>query len=131
MEASAVLSTPDAQARRNARAMSGWVKFIGIVTIAGGCLQALTVFGLVIAWLPIWMGVVLLKAGTKAGEYAEKGDFTSLEGLTGQLKTYYIISGVMMIISLAVVVVAVAACIVLLSLGIITMPTLLEALRQQ
>ena len=84
MEASAVLSAPDAQARKNAKAMTGWMKFIGIMTIIGGCFQALTIFGLVIAWLPIWMGVVLTKAGSKAGEYADKGDFASLEGLTGQ-----------------------------------------------
>jgi len=31
MEASAVLSAPDAQARKNAKAMTGWMKFIGIM----------------------------------------------------------------------------------------------------
>ena len=126
MEASAVLSAPDTQARKNAKAMTGWMKFMGIMSIIGGCLQALTIFGLAIAWLPIWMGVVLTKAGSKAGEYADKGDFASLEGLTGQLKTYFTISGIMIIVSLAVSIIVVVAWAVLLGLGVFSSSSLME-----
>jgi hypothetical protein len=126
MEASAVLSAPDAQARKNAKGMAGWMKFVGILTIIGGCLQALSILGLVIAWLPIWMGVVLTKAGSKAGEYADKGDFTSLEGLTGQLKTYFTISGIMIIVSFAVAIIAAIAWAVLLGLGVFSSSSLLD-----
>ncbi|HTW90979.1 MAG TPA: DUF5362 family protein [bacterium] len=129
MEASAVLSTPDAQARKNAKGMAGWAKFMGIMTIIGGCMQALTIFGIVIAWLPIWMGVVLLQAGSKAGEYADKGDFAALDGMTGQLKTYFTISGVMIIASFALVLIAVVVSLVLVGLGVFSMPSLLEAIR--
>ncbi len=128
MEASAVLSTPDTQARKNAKGMAGWAKFMGIMTIIAGCLQVLTIFGIVIAWLPIWMGVVLTKAGSKAGEYADKGDMASLEAMMGQLKTYFVISGVLTIISFALALVAVIAWIVLLALGF-SMPSLVDALR--
>lgn len=130
MEASAVLSTPDAQARKNAKGMAGWAKFMGIMTIIGGCLQVLTIFGIVIAWLPIWMGVVLTKAGAKAAEYADKGDFASLEGMTGQLKTYFVISGVMIIVSFALAIIVTIAWLVLLGLGVFTMPSLMEMLKQ-
>jgi hypothetical protein len=126
MEASAVLSAPDAAARKNAKGMTGWMKFMGIMSIIGGCLQALTIFGLVIAWLPIWMGVVLTKAGSKAGEYADKGDFASLEGMTGQLKTYFTISGVMIIVSFAVSIVIFVAWAVLLGLGVFSSSSLME-----
>ena len=126
MEASAVLSTPDTQARKNAKGMAGWMKFVGILTIIGGCLQALSILGLVIAWLPIWMGVVLTKAGAKAGEYADKGDFASLEGLTGQLKTYFTISGIMIIVSFAVAIIAAIAWAVLLGLGVFSSSSLLD-----
>jgi hypothetical protein len=119
MEASAVLSATDTQARKNAKGMAGWMKFMGIMSIIGGCLQALSIFGLVIAWLPIWMGVVLTKAGAKAGEYADKGDFASLESLTGQLKTYFTISGILIIVSLALSIVAVVTVLVLLGLGVL------------
>jgi hypothetical protein len=126
MEASVVLSTPDTQARKNAKGMAGWMKFVGILTIIGGCLQALSILGLVIAWLPIWMGVVLTKAGSKAGEYADKGDFASLEGLTGQLKTYFTISGIMIIVSFAVAIIAAIAWAVLLGLGVFSSSSLLD-----
>lgn len=120
MEASAVLSAPDAAARKNAKGMTGWMKFIGIMSIIAGCLQALTIFGLVIAWLPIWMGVVLTKAGSKAGEYADRGDFAALEDMTGQLRTYFTITGIMMIISFAVAVVALTIWIALFAAGVIS-----------
>jgi len=130
MEASAVLSAPDTQARRNAKGMAGWMKFMGIMTIIGGCLQVLTIFGIVIAWLPIWMGVVLTKAGAKAGEYADKGDFVSLDGLTGQLKTYFTISGILIIVSFAVTLIALVAWLVLLGLGVFSSSSLLDYFKQ-
>jgi hypothetical protein len=130
MEASVVLSTPDTQARKNAKAMTGWMKFMGIMTIIGGCLQVLTVFGIVIAWLPIWVGVVLTKAGTKAGEYADKGDFASLEGMTGHLKTYFTISGVLIIASFALTLVAIVAWLVLLGLGVFSSSSLMDILNR-
>jgi hypothetical protein len=126
MEASAVLSASDLQARKNAKGMAGWMKFMGIMTIIGGALQALSIFGLVIAWLPIWMGVVLTKAGSKAGEYADKGDFASLDGLTGQLKAYFTISGIMIIVSFAVSIIAVVAWVVLLGLGVFSSSSLMD-----
>jgi hypothetical protein len=130
MEASAVLSTSDTQARKNAKAMTGWMKFMGIMTIIGGCLQVLTIFGIVIAWLPIWMGVVLTKAGSKAGEYADKGDFASLEGMTGQLKTYFTISGILIIVSFALTIIAIVAWLVLLGLGVFSSSSLMDILNQ-
>jgi len=126
MEASAVLSAPDAQARKNAKGMTGWMKFVGILTIIGGCLQAISIVGLVIAWLPIWMGVILVKAGSRAGEYADKGDMASLEGMTGQLKTYFTISGIMIIVSFAVSIIAVIAWAVLLASGVFSSSSLMD-----
>ena len=130
MEASAVLSATDDQARKNAKGMAGWMKFMGIMTIIGGCLQALSIVGLVIAWLPIWMGVVLTKAGAKAGEYANKGDFASLEGMTGQLKTYFTISGIMIIVSFAVSIILVIAWAILLGSGLLSSSSLMDLIRQ-
>jgi hypothetical protein len=130
MEASTVLSATDAAARKNAKGMTGWMKFVGIMSIIGGCLQALSIVGLVIAWLPIWMGVVLTKAGSKAGEYADKGDFASLEGMTGQLKTYFTISGVMIIISFGLSIVFAVAWFVLLGLGVLSSSSLLDYFSQ-
>jgi len=130
MEASAVLSASDAQARKNAKSMAGWMKFMGIMTIIGGGLQALSIVGIVIAWLPIWMGVVLVRAGSKAGEYADKGDSASLEGLTGQLKTYFTISGIMMIVSFAVMLIGGIISAILIAGGMLSSDSLMDMFRR-
>lgn len=130
MEASVVTTAPDTQARRNAKGMTGWIKFMGIMTIIGGCLQALSIVGLVIAWLPIWMGVVLTKAGSRAREYADKGDFASLEGMIGQLKTYFTISGILIIISFVVSIIAAGVWVVLLATGVLSSSSLMDYFRR-
>ena len=38
---------------------AGWMKLIGTLAIIQGVLLALTIVGLIIAWLPIWLGVLL------------------------------------------------------------------------
>ena len=121
MEASAVLSAPDTQARKNAKSMTGWMKFMGIMTIIGGALNALSIVGILWAWLPIWLGVVLTQAGTKAGEYAAKGDMASLEAMTGKLKSYFVISGIVTIISMAMSIIGAIVWLVLLGAGLFSM----------
>jgi ABC-type Na+ efflux pump permease subunit len=126
MEGSVVTTAPDTTARKNAKSMTGWMKFIGIMTIIGGALNALSIVGLLWAWIPIWLGIVMVQAGSRAGEYADKGDMASLEGLTGRLKTYFTLSGIMLIIVLAVSVLAGIIGAVLLAAGVLSMPNLME-----
>ena len=106
MENSVVTTTPDTLARKNAAGMTGCMKFIGILNIIAGAVNALTIIGILWAWLPIWLGVVLTQAGSRAREYADKGDMASLEAMTGRLKTYFTLSGVVMIVSIALGVIA-------------------------
>jgi len=44
----------------------GWLKFIGLLSLIYGIITALTIVGILIAWLPIWMGVLLFQAGSRA-----------------------------------------------------------------
>ena len=39
--------------------MTGWLKFLGIILIIAGGLYALTLVGIIIAWLPIWLGILI------------------------------------------------------------------------
>jgi len=48
--------------QNSALKMTGWLKFVGIVTIVSGALAALSVIGIVFAWIPIWLGVLLMQA---------------------------------------------------------------------
>ncbi len=83
---------------RTAREMTGWLKFLGAVSFLYGALLAVTIVGLVIAWLPLWMGVLLFQAGAAA----EKGYDQDLLTMMMKFKTYFMVQGVLIIVSLVV-----------------------------
>ena len=83
----------------NCKDMNGWIKFLGITSIIGGGLYALTIVGIIIAWMPIWIGVILLKVANGSREVAD-GKVESLGDMLGSLKTFFILSGVLTIISI-------------------------------
>ena len=43
-----------------------WMQLLGVVSILYGVLSAITVVGLIVAWIPIWAGVVLMQAAGAA-----------------------------------------------------------------
>jgi len=128
MEASVSTDPNQQRTLASVKGMAGWLKFIGIVSIIGGGLQALTIVGIVIAWLPIWMGILLLQAGSRARAYGESADTAGMAEFTGKLRTYFLIQGILTIVSL---------CFVLLSflgmaLGLFgTFSTIIPQLLQQ
>lgn len=78
----------------------GWMKFLGILLIIGGILYAITIVGIIIAWLPIWMGVVLFQAGSSSEQAYFSGDKFSLLKSLNQLKLYFTIMGIMTLIGI-------------------------------
>ena len=79
----------------------GWLKFIAIVMIIGGVLTALSLVGILVAWVPIWMGVVLYSASNKIEIAYQSGDKMQLMEACNKLKTYFTIQGIMLILSIA------------------------------
>lgn len=130
MESSVTTTVSNNLVRENVRGMKAWLKLLGIVQIVVGIIQALTIFGILWAWLPIWLGVILNAASNKAEEYGEKGDQQVLAAFTGKLKTFFIINGIMMIISLAAVAISLIVLSALAALGVFSLPTLLESLNR-
>jgi len=84
--------------------MSAWLKLVGVVTILSGIPAALTVIGLLVAWLPIWLGVLLFQAGAAA---KRDSDYDLLR-LIEKLKTYFIVQGVLVIVALVAMIIAFA-----------------------
>jgi hypothetical protein len=93
--------------KRTSVEMSGWLKFIGVVAIVYGGLIALTIIGIVIAWLPIWMGITLFSAGKKANEAQYANNPMYLVEMMRKLKTFFIVQGVLLIIGLAGIIIAI------------------------
>lgn len=84
--------------------MTGWLKFIGIVLIIMGALGALSIIGIVIAWLPIWLGVLLLQAGNKASSANMTKNPAELVLMLDKLRLFFVIYGVLIIVYIAIIV---------------------------
>ena len=83
---------------------SGWLKFIGIMSIVVGALYALSCYGIVIAWLPIWIGVLVVQGADRLRAGAEIGDY-GMQAIGAQkLKLAVTIWGILMIIGLVLTV---------------------------
>lgn len=78
----------------------GWMKLLGILNIIGGVLLAITLVGIIIAWLPIWMGVILYQAGSASEQAYFNGDKYSLVKSLNQLKLYFTINGILALIGI-------------------------------
>lgn len=87
------LSVPIAQAK-------GWLKFLGVLSIIGGIMQALTIVGILFAWLPIWMGALMYQAGSSIEPAAQFGDKLGFLRSMGALKTYFVVQGVLTLIGI-------------------------------
>ncbi|MGH8875466.1 MAG: DUF5362 family protein [Acidimicrobiia bacterium] len=44
----------------------GWMKLIAVMGFVYGGITAITIVGIIVAWLPIWAGVLLWQAATAA-----------------------------------------------------------------
>ncbi len=83
--------------------VKGWMKLLGVVMIVYGILVAITIFGLIIAWLPIWLGVLLFQSASAAEGAQLTGDKAQLMESLRKLKTYFVINGVLMLVMLVFV----------------------------
>ncbi len=109
------LSLPIFQAR-------GWLKFLGILSVISGAISALSIIGIIYAWLPIWMGVLMFQAGSSIESASHFGDrFTFLQSM-GSLKTYFVLQGVIALISIIFALTIICILFVLPLIGISLIP---------
>jgi hypothetical protein len=82
----------------------GWIKFLGILMIIYGALVALSIVGIIIAWLPIWLGILLVKTADSVQQAHLAGDKTAMLKAQNSLSTYFTIYGVLALIGIALTV---------------------------
>ena len=87
-------------------AAKGWMKFLGVLMIIYGVLIALSVVGIIICWLPIWIGILLFQAATAVESTQASGSKMELYGAMSKLKTYFTIYGVLALIGIVVSIIA-------------------------
>jgi len=83
-----------------AQNMSGWVKFFGIMNIIGGAISALTIIGIIFAWLPIWLGVILVQAANRASKASLTNNPKELVFMLDRFRLYFVIQGILVLIAL-------------------------------
>jgi hypothetical protein len=77
-----------------------WLYLLGICSVLSGLLAALTIFGIVVAWLPIWMGVLLMQAASAAERAQLTGNEPELRQALDKLKVYFVINGITTLLGL-------------------------------
>lgn len=109
------LSMPIFQAR-------GWLKFLGVLSIIGGVGQALSIVGILFAWLPIWMGVLMFQAGSSIESAGQFGDKFAFLRSMGSLKTYFVLQGVLTLLGIIMAVSMLCIMFILPLLGVTLIP---------
>ncbi len=99
--------------KTTAKNMEVWLKLIGIVSIVSGALTALSIVGIIFAWLPIWMGVLLIQAASSASNAQNVDNQQELVTMLEKFRLYFIIQGILVIVGLAVTVLAIIAVLIL------------------
>jgi len=75
-----------------------WMKFAAVLMIIYGGLTALTIIGILFAWLPIWLGVLLYQAASSAELARTSGEVEALVQSVEKLRLYFTIMGIVMLI---------------------------------
>lgn len=78
----------------------GWMKLLGVLSILWGISIALSVVGLIVAWVPIWMGVILYQAANAAELALHTGDHAALGRALGKLRLLFTVMGALTLLSL-------------------------------
>lgn len=83
-------------------AVAGWIAFLGWVCIILGVIYCLTIIGLIIGWLPIWMGVLLKGTADKLKLGFQTGSEAELHAASKNLGTYFVILGILTLIAVVI-----------------------------
>lgn len=75
-----------------------WMQLLGVMLILTGLLTALSIVGIVVAWIPVWAGVALFQASGAAKRGYENNSESDIKQTMAKLRTYFLISGIMTLI---------------------------------
>lgn len=74
------------------------------------------------AWLPIWLGVLLYQAASAIENAAQLGDRVAFLRSMDNLKMYFVIQGVLALLSILLTVVTICLFVILPLLGVTLIP---------
>jgi hypothetical protein len=96
---------PENLVRRLAQVLASggfWIKLMALLMFISGAAEALSIAGLIIAWLPIWMGVLLWTAANRAQAAASSGSEAELYQALDKLRFYFKLSGILLVVGFVI-----------------------------
>ena len=88
--------------------MATWMKFLGIMYILQGAFVAVSIIGIIVAWLPLWLGILLFQAGNRASNAVLGNNPRELVTMLDKLRLYFVINGIILIVMLAILIISMA-----------------------
>ena len=80
----------------------GWIQLMGILFILHGVFMALSLWGIVLCWLPIWLGLTLMSAAKNIRAAAELDNQEYMYLALDKIGLFFKINGILIIIGLVV-----------------------------
>jgi len=80
----------------------GWIQLMGIVFILNGVFMALSLVGILLCWLPIWLGLTLMSAAKNIRAAAELDNQEYMYLALDKIGLFFKINGILIIIGLVV-----------------------------
>jgi len=108
---------------------SFWMKLFALFMFLNALGSALTIVGLLYAWLPLWMGVALWKGASRAQFAEATGNPEHLEQSLRSIKVYFTINGVLLLL-MVILMLAAFVFMFVIGAGAASSPELLEQLRE-
>ncbi len=88
-----------------------WIKFVAIFSIIYGVLVIFSGFGILICWIPIWMGTSLLSALKRLEIAFETNNENELQISLNKLSKYFKICGIFLLVLLIIIIIGIIAAI--------------------
>lgn len=87
----------------------GWMMFMGVFFIIYAALTTIVSFGvgIIVAWIPFILGLFLINGANRAKSFLMTGSQSDLADYHKQVKNFFLTSGILMIVSLALMVIAI------------------------
>jgi hypothetical protein len=100
-------SMPVRQAARPLYESKAWIKLLGVISIVSGALGVISIVGIVFAWLPIWLGILLWQSGKAVEAAHETGDADRFLESQRKLKIYFLVAGIVSLIGIILMMIAI------------------------
>ena len=88
--------------------VKGWLKFVGVMSIIDGVLLVLTVYGTLVAWIPIWLGFLCFQSANAIENANHSDSEESMMRALSKIATGIIIVGVVNLVGIVLVVLLIA-----------------------